>query len=144
LAPGRAKADALMFIHHLANGRNIPLREIVNWLCACAPVGLIEFVPKTDETVLRMLRFRDDIFHDYSEDAFVSAPRSSAKITRKDSLTGSGRVLYRYHVTKPAVGSKPAFSRRQALAARPMAGTPTQSENTTSGVGLDLPKLHGH
>jgi ribosomal protein L11 methylase PrmA len=143
----RAKGDALIalaFIHHLAIGRNIPLREIVSWLCACAPVGLIEFVPKTDETVLRMLRFRDDIFADYSEEAFVSALQSNAKITRKDSVTGSGRVLYRYHVTNPAIGRKSAFPRRQASAARPMGGTPTSSESPTSGTGLDLPKLHGH
>jgi ribosomal protein L11 methylase PrmA len=141
----RAKGDALIalaFIHHLAIGRNIPLREVIKWLCACAPVGLIEFVPKSDETVRRMLRFRDDIFDDYSEEAFVAALQSSAKITRKDSLSGSGRVLYRYQVINPAVGPKPAFPRRQA--ARPVVGAPKPSESPTSGAGLDLPRLHGH
>lgn len=98
----RVRGDALIalaFVHHLAVGCNIPLPEVIAWLCGCAPIGLIEFVPKTDETVRRMLRFREDIFDDYSEKAFASALNSRARIVRKDILTGSGRILYRYDAT---------------------------------------------
>ena len=35
-----------------------------------APKGLIEFVPKNDETIQKMLKFKGDIFPDYTENNF--------------------------------------------------------------------------
>jgi len=72
----RAPADALIalaFAHHLAIGRNIPLPQVVAWLCGLAPKGVIEFVRKDDPTVQQMLSLREDIFPDYTEEAFATA-----------------------------------------------------------------------
>ena len=33
-------------VHHLVIGRNIPLEELLCWICRLAPNGLIEFIPK--------------------------------------------------------------------------------------------------
>jgi hypothetical protein len=35
-----------------------------------APRGLIEFVPKTDDTIKKMLALKGDIFKDYTEQNF--------------------------------------------------------------------------
>ena len=35
-----------------------------------APRGLIEFVPKNDETIKKMLLLKGDIFKDYNEENF--------------------------------------------------------------------------
>ena len=35
-----------------------------------APRGIIEFVPKEDETIKKMLQLREDIFIDYNENNF--------------------------------------------------------------------------
>ena len=42
---------ALAFEHHLAIAKNIPLDQTIKWLTDTAPQGLIEFVPKNDETI---------------------------------------------------------------------------------------------
>jgi ribosomal protein L11 methylase PrmA len=98
----RANADALIalaFEHHLAIGRNVPLVDVVNWLVSLAPVGIIEFVPKADSTVQKMLALREDIFPDYNEAAFEAAIQRKAKIVGKQVISESGRTLYRYDRT---------------------------------------------
>jgi ribosomal protein L11 methylase PrmA len=92
----RGRPDAVMalaFEHHLALGRNLPLGEVAAFLAALAPRGLVEFVPKADPTVQRMLALKGDIFPDYSEATFSAALASHARIVRTDALTG-GRKLF--------------------------------------------------
>jgi len=69
----RASVDgilALAFIHHLAIARNVPLDQLLNWLIDLAHFGVIEFVPKTDPMVQKLLCFREDIFPNYTEKNF--------------------------------------------------------------------------
>ena len=84
---------ALAFEHHLALGRNLPLEQVVAFLVAIAPKGLVEFVPKTDATVQRMLGLKGDIFPGYSEATFAAALAARARIVRADALAG-GRKLF--------------------------------------------------
>ena len=98
----RANADAIValaFEHHLAIGRNVPLAEVVAWLCGLAPRGVIEFVQKDDETIRKMLALREDIFADYREQTFVEALQANARIVRKQTVSASGRTLYCYDRT---------------------------------------------
>jgi ribosomal protein L11 methylase PrmA len=93
---GRGRPDALMalaFEHHLALGRNLPLEEVAAFLVATAPRGLVEFVPKSDATVQRMLALKGDIFPGYSEEAFAAALAARARVVRTDALAG-GRKLF--------------------------------------------------
>lgn len=87
---------ALAFIHHLVIGRNIPLSEVVDWLINIAPAGLIEFIPKSDPTVQKMLQFRQDIFPDYFEAAFRKFLESRTRIVSVERISESGRTVYRY------------------------------------------------
>lgn len=96
---GRRNADAILalaFVHHLAIGRNIPLPEVVAWLTGLAPRGVIEFVPKSDPMVQGMLALREDIFDDYTLDAFLASLSEHAKITRQTEVSQTGRSLVWY------------------------------------------------
>ena len=92
----RGPADgvlALALLHHLCIGRNVPLGEAVSWLVDLAPTGIIEFVPKSDPMVRRMLLWREDIFDGYSEDAFIAALSAEARLGKRRHVTASGRLL---------------------------------------------------
>jgi ribosomal protein L11 methylase PrmA len=98
----RAQADAIValaFEHHLAIGRNLPLDQVLDWLIGLAPMGVIEFVQKTDSTVQQMLALREDIFADYSEAAFVAAIEKRARVVRSETISGEGRRLFWYDRT---------------------------------------------
>lgn len=95
----RRNADAviaLALVHHLAIGRNVPLPFVVEWLVGLAPRGVIEFVPKPDPMVQRMLRLRRDIFADYDSAQFEQALGRHARIVQRLELTAGGRTLYEF------------------------------------------------
>lgn len=95
----RSRADAviaLAIVHHLAIGRNIPLPSVLDWLVGLAPRGVIEFVPKSDPMIQRMLRLRRDIFDGYDGEQFERALTRHAAIVRRLELTPGGRTLYEF------------------------------------------------
>jgi ribosomal protein L11 methylase PrmA len=95
----RARADgllALALLHHLVIGRNIPMDDAVGWLMAMAPQGIIEFVPKSDPMVQRLLSLREDIFPDYVEDAFRAAILRRGRIRQEEHVAAGGRLLLWY------------------------------------------------
>jgi ribosomal protein L11 methylase PrmA len=97
---GRRSADsviALAVVHHLAIGRNIPLPDVVNWIVGCAPQGVIEFIPKSDPMIIRMLQNREDIFADYDEANFEYALTSRAQVIKTETISASGRKMYWYN-----------------------------------------------
>jgi ribosomal protein L11 methylase PrmA len=96
----RASADAVLalaFVHHLAIGRNAPLDQLLDWLTGLAPSGMVEYIPKDDPSVRRMLSLREDIFPDYSEATFVDLLTSRARIVRSEVVSAHGRRLFWYH-----------------------------------------------
>lgn len=95
----RARGDAVLalaFVHHLAIARNVPLSMVVEWIMAVAPVGVIEFPPKSDPMVQQLLRNRADIFPDYTEDNFLAEIQHRARIVESEHLAPSGRLLVWY------------------------------------------------
>jgi ribosomal protein L11 methylase PrmA len=93
----RGPADgvlALAFVHHLAVAKNVPLDFVVEWVVDLGRAGVIEFVPKADPMVGELLRLREDIFADYSEETFEQALRGRARIIRVEQVSSSGRKLY--------------------------------------------------
>ncbi len=69
----RAPADtvlALALIHHLAIGNNVPLDALAEFFSTLCRHLIIEFVPKTDSQVQRLLVTREDIFDAYTQSEF--------------------------------------------------------------------------
>jgi ribosomal protein L11 methylase PrmA len=93
----RGPADlvmALALVHHLAIGANIPLQDIAE---ACTHLGkslLIEFVPKEDSQVKRLLSTRPDIFPSYSKEGFEAAFKPYWEVISCEKVADSKRYLY--------------------------------------------------
>jgi ribosomal protein L11 methylase PrmA len=87
---------ALALVHHLAIAGNVPLPRVVEWLVSLAPNGIIEFVPKADPMVQRLLALREDIFPDYNEEPFVQALSARATVVSEATVPGTGRRLFRF------------------------------------------------
>lgn len=98
----RAQADgliALAFEHHLAIAKNVPLPQVLDWLVSMAPQGVIEFVPKDDQTIQMMLALREDIFEDYDLDIFIEQLTQRVHIVKQQKISQSGRTLFFYDST---------------------------------------------
>lgn len=94
----RGPADtvlALALVHHLAIGNNVPLPRVFDWLASLAKEVIVEFVPKEDSQVQRMLRTRSDVFPHYTKEGFESAASSRFVIAEQAPIVGSVRTLYR-------------------------------------------------
>ena len=72
----RGPADivmALALTHHLAISNNVPLNQIAEYFSSLGEYLIIEFVPKEDSQVKRLLSSRKDIFPNYTIDGFKKA-----------------------------------------------------------------------
>jgi SAM-dependent methyltransferase len=93
----RSDADvvmALALVHHLAIANNVPLEAIATLFARLAPNAIVEFVPKDDPMVRRLLASRRDVFPDYSQEGFELAFRRRFRIIGRVAIMGSTRVLY--------------------------------------------------
>ncbi len=59
---------------------------MVDWLVSLAPNGMVEFIPKNDPMVQELLRHREDIFDDYTEDAFLACLRRHGEIVEMEQV----------------------------------------------------------
>ncbi len=97
----RADADvvlALALVHHLAIGRNLPLDRLADFFADLAPVLIVEFVPKGDPMVDKLLATREDIFPTYTLDGFRTAFSRRFAIEAEAPIEGVTRVLFRMAV----------------------------------------------
>jgi ribosomal protein L11 methylase PrmA len=93
----RGPADtvlALALVHHLAIGNNVPLGQIADFFAACGPRLIVEFIPKEDSQVRRLLSTRKDIFTDYSRAGFEAAFTNAFRIETSAPIPESARTLY--------------------------------------------------
>ncbi len=87
-------ALALAVIHHLAISNNVPLSQIADFFARTAKWLVVEFVPKSDSQVKKLLASREDIFSRYTREGFEAAFRARFKIHEAVNVNESERVLY--------------------------------------------------
>lgn len=100
----RGPADvvlALALVHHLAIGNNVPLDRVARFLSRLATWLVIEFVPKEDSQVQRLLASREDIFDGYTADGFEVAFGRHFTIEAREAIEGTCRTLYLMRVSTP-------------------------------------------
>ncbi|MBN1374612.1 MAG: SAM-dependent methyltransferase [Dehalococcoidia bacterium] len=93
----RGHADtvlALALIHHLAITNNLPLARLAGFFRKICSTLIIEFIPKSDPNVQKLLSSRADIFPDYTREMFEENFSKFFSITSSEQITGSGRILY--------------------------------------------------
>ena len=85
---------ALALIHHLAISNNVPLKMIADFFSRICNTLIIEFVPKEDSQVQRLLSTREDIFPNYDQVHFENSFKHYFSIEAKEAILDSKRVLY--------------------------------------------------
>jgi len=90
----------LALIHHLAISNNVPLIDISGFLQKISRRLIIEFVPKEDSQVKRLLATREDIFPDYNQECFEEAFSHHFKISARQHLAESDRTIYLMEILK--------------------------------------------
>lgn len=93
----RGPADAalaLALIHHLAIGANVPLDRIAETFADLCRDLVIEFVPKDDTQVQRLLATRRDVFPDYTQAGFEAAFAARFDFLDAQPVKDSSRRLY--------------------------------------------------
>lgn len=90
---------ALALVHHLAIGNNVPLVGVARMLAHLGTQVIIEWVPKPDPQVQRLLSAREDIFDGYTEEGLIAAFAEVGLQPRQRVAVGSsGRTLFRFAV----------------------------------------------
>jgi len=93
----RGPADmilALALIHHLAISNNLPLGKIASFFSTICNNLIIEFVPKQDSQVQRLLATREDIFPDYTQEKFEDEFSKYFSLMSVNRIKNSQRSIY--------------------------------------------------
>jgi ribosomal protein L11 methylase PrmA len=85
---------ALGLIHHLAISNNLPLHLIADSFRKICSNLILEFVPKEDSQVVKLLKNRSDIFPLYCQQEFESVFSQFFTIDNKQIIYGTVRTLY--------------------------------------------------
>jgi ribosomal protein L11 methylase PrmA len=85
---------ALALVHHLVISNNLPLGRIASFFDRICNSLVIEFIPKTDSQVQRLLSTREDIFSDYTQEVFERAFTRFFTIQHSVKIEGTARTMY--------------------------------------------------
>ena len=85
---------SLALIHHLAISNNVPLVKIAAFFSKLCRLLVLEFVPKEDSQVRRLLATREDVFPHYTQEAFETEFSRYFTIRESEKIKDSLRTLY--------------------------------------------------
>lgn len=85
---------ALALIHHLVISNNLSISQVAETFSHMGEWLIIEFIPKSDSQVHRLLRNRKDIFEDYRRESFESEFKKFFDIMETEQITDSPRWMY--------------------------------------------------
>jgi len=93
----RGQADAVMalaLIHHLSISNNLPLDYLASFFQKIGAWLIVEFIPREDPQVQRLLASRNDIFSNYTVENFEASFSRQFEILRSEQLHGSPRRMF--------------------------------------------------
>jgi ribosomal protein L11 methylase PrmA len=85
---------ALALVHHLAISNNVPLSKLAEFFNYNCKSLIIEFIPKSDSQVQKLLSTRKDIFDEYSKEYFEECFLKHFTIKKSVNVLNSQRILY--------------------------------------------------
>ncbi|MCZ6767207.1 MAG: class I SAM-dependent methyltransferase [bacterium] len=85
---------ALALIHHLAISNNVPLEVLASFFAGVGRDLIVEFVPKEDSQVQRLLATREDVFEEYHQAGFEQRFGERFHILSSKPIDDSERTLY--------------------------------------------------
>jgi len=93
----RGPADmilALAVIHHLVISNNVPLEQLADFFASHCKWLVIEFVPKSDSQVKKLLATREDIFPTYTKEGFEESFSKFFVFRKSEGVRNSERMMY--------------------------------------------------
>jgi len=93
----RGPADMIFapaLLHHLAISNNLPFNKIAEFFRDSGTFLLIEFIPKTDSQVQRLLATREDVFPEYAQQCLEREFEKYFIIRDSVKITASERTMY--------------------------------------------------
>lgn len=93
----RGPADvvlALALVHHLAISNNLPFYKIAEFFRRVGRDLIVEFIPKEDSQVRRLLASREDIFSGYNRESFEEVFSAYFRIEDSAPIADSERTIY--------------------------------------------------
>jgi len=93
----RGKPDmilALALIHHLVISNNVPFDRLADFFQKLTKYLIIEFIPKQDSQIIRLLDSRKDVFEAYDKENFEKEFLKKFKIIKSSNITNTKRTLY--------------------------------------------------
>lgn len=85
----------LAIVHHFLVSERIPLFEILRLAAELTcDAAVIEYVPLSDPMFQHLLRGRDELHRDFTQESFEQACSGFFRIIRKEELTPGSRCLY--------------------------------------------------
>ncbi|MBN1697588.1 MAG: class I SAM-dependent methyltransferase [Spirochaetales bacterium] len=88
---------SLALIHHLAISNNLPFEKIASFFHSLCSHLVIEFIPKEDSQIRKLLSTREDVFPDYGKSEFEKVFSRYFSISESRTLDESGRIIYLMH-----------------------------------------------
>ena len=85
---------AFALIHHLAISNNLPFSLIAEYFSSLGKYLIIEFVPKNDSKVKKLLQNREDIFFNYTQEKFEKDFKKFYNILDINKIKESKRIIY--------------------------------------------------
>lgn len=85
---------ALALIHHICITGNVPLKMAAEFFTRLGKYLIIEFVPKSDSQVQKLLATREDIFDSYTQSEFEKAFKEYYDIIEIKNIVDSKRTMY--------------------------------------------------
>jgi hypothetical protein len=91
---------ALALLHHLAIGNNVPLSNLADFFQRLSRWSIIEFIPRQDPQVSRLLQVRRDIFSGYNQETFENTFCQFFNLVAKEDIQGTDRTIYLFRNIK--------------------------------------------
>jgi len=85
---------ALALVHHLSISNNVPLEMVAEYFSSLSPWLILEFIPKSDSQVQRLLATREDIFPNYTFAGMEEAFGRYYEIVAQEDIRESERRVY--------------------------------------------------
>jgi ribosomal protein L11 methylase PrmA len=101
----RGPADtilALALVHHIVIGNNVPLKNLVEFLGGICNWLIIEFIPKQDPQVRKLLQVRKDIFAEYNQKNFLNEFNVQFELITQEAINDTERELFLFRKRNPA------------------------------------------
>ena len=88
---------AMAIIHHIAISNNIPLYKIAYFFAQITKNLIIEFVPKEDSQVQRLLSTREDVFPNYTSAEFEKEFQVYFNLLQSAPIENTARTMYLFN-----------------------------------------------